>query len=387
MGTGIARRCLPVAEWPAIDCAAWAAAHHRGGLLENDGLAADWASATSSIIARGYGRFLTFLAESEDLESFTSPADRVTRPRVEAYVTRLRQHNHSSTVAARVAQLARAVGVMAPASDWSWLRRIARRLRQSATPARDDRARLLPAGTLFDLAISLMQRSETTTTIPEWRRALLFRDGLMIAVLCAWAPRARNLAETRIDTNLQRRGAVFWAAFGPDETKNGRPIDVPLPGEFTSWIERYLDHYRPQLVGRFSPPLAGDAFWVSSGGRPLTAKEIGKRISAVTKRVLGQGLNPHLFRKIIPTELAIHDPTHVGIAQPLLGHADYRVTQQYYNLGRALDAAGRYNAMVQSLRAGRVPMPRDRRAYIGTPMVQVRDTIPAPRRSSRKVRQ
>jgi integrase len=88
------------------------------------------------------------------------------------------------------------------------------------------------------------------------------------------------------------------------------------------------------------------------GGRPLTAKEVGQRISAVTKRELGKALNPHLFRKIIPTELAIRDPEHVGIAHSLLGHADYRVTQQYYNLGRALDAAKRYQGVVASIRAG-----------------------------------
>jgi integrase/recombinase XerD len=349
---GTVRRCLPVAEWPEPDRAAWTAAHRRGGLLDDDGLAASWAPATSSIIARGYGTFLSFLAQAGDLDPDQSPATRISRARVEAYVAELRERNHSSTVAGRLLQLVRAAAVMAPNTDWAWLRRIRARLRRMATPARDDRAQLMPAVTLLDLANTLMQRAESETALSARRRALLFRDGLMIAILCAWAPRARNIAETAIGTSLQRRGQTWWASFGPEETKNGRPIEVPLPDDFTGRIERYLTHHRLQLIRRSPTPVAGDAFWISDGGRPLTAKEVGQRISAVTKRELGRALNPHLFRKIIPTELAIRDPAHVGIAQPLLGHADYRTTQQAYNLGRALDAAGRHHAVVQSIRAG-----------------------------------
>jgi hypothetical protein len=99
------RRCLPVVEWPDSDRAAWDAAHCRGGLLDEDGLAADWASATSSIIAGGYGRFLSFLAAIGELDPSASPAERITRPRIEAYVAHLRERNHSSTVAARILQL------------------------------------------------------------------------------------------------------------------------------------------------------------------------------------------------------------------------------------------------------------------------------------------
>lgn len=35
------RRCLPIEQWPAPDRKLWVAAHRRGGLLEEDGLAAN----------------------------------------------------------------------------------------------------------------------------------------------------------------------------------------------------------------------------------------------------------------------------------------------------------------------------------------------------------
>src|SRR5580700_1923902 len=118
------RRCLSVVEWP------------------DSGRAADWAPATSSIIAGGYGRFLSFLAGVSELDPSGSPAERITRPRVEAYVAHLRERNHSSTVAARILQLCEAGRIMAPGVSWNWLRRIRSRLRRMSTPARDDRAQL-----------------------------------------------------------------------------------------------------------------------------------------------------------------------------------------------------------------------------------------------------
>jgi integrase/recombinase XerD len=326
-------RCLPLLQWPNRDRAAWGAAHRRGGLLEDDGLAASWAVATTDIIARGYGTFLAYLAETNELDPTASPVDRITRSRIESYVTYLRERNHSSTIAARILQLSRAIGVMHPTANFPWLRRIHARLRRSATPARDDRARLVPAAILFELATSLMRRAETEIDRPAPGRALWYRDGLLIAMLCVWAPRARSVAATAIGVSMQRRGATWWAAFGPEDTKNKRFIEIPLPEGFSPWIDRYLEYYRPLLARRAAVPAAGNAFWISHMGKPLTGKEIGKRVSAVTKRELGQAINIHLFRKVIPTELAIRDPEHVGIAQPLLGHADYRTTQQAYNLG------------------------------------------------------
>jgi integrase len=203
----------------------------------------------------------------------------------------------------------------------------------------------------------------------------------MIAVLCAWAPRARNLAETVIGTSLQRRGNVWWATFGSEQTKNKRPIEVPLPDTYSAWIERYLDHYRPLLLARSSALVAGDAFWLSGRGKPLTTKGVGRCVSAVTKRELGRAINPHLFRKVITTELAIHDPGHVGIAQPLLGHADYRTTQQAYNLGRAIDAARQYQSFVRSVRSGSSTIAAGPPS--ATPAAGTVARSPYPRRSAR----
>jgi integrase/recombinase XerD len=97
-------RCLTLEHWPEQDRLCWVAAHRRGGLLEDDGLAMSWTPNTSALIAGGYGRYLSFLAETEDLDVAAGPEDRITQPRVEAYIAYLRGRNHSSTVAGRIIQ-------------------------------------------------------------------------------------------------------------------------------------------------------------------------------------------------------------------------------------------------------------------------------------------
>jgi integrase/recombinase XerD len=348
------RLCLPVSDWPVPDRQSWDRAHRSGGLLDDDGLAAGWASATSSIIAGGYGRFLSFLSEIGDLDASETPTARTNRLRVEAYVTHLRARNHASTVSARILQLLEAVRVMAPGADWTWLRRIRSRLRRMSTPARDDRVRLVSVAIITELYSELARRAEDWKHLPDWRRALLARDALMIAVLSVCPIRARTMAAMAIGANLHRRGNEWWVAFTSAEMKSGRPYESPLSG-LSPMIERYIERYRPDLTGRATVPVASDALWISVTGKPLSAKQIGQLISRRTTCELGRDLNPHLFRKLVPTELALHDPEHVGVAQALLGHADYRTTQHAYNLARAQDASRRYHDVLRRFRGGTSP--------------------------------
>jgi integrase len=145
------------------------------------------------------------------------------------------------------------------------------------------------------------------------------------------------------------------AGIRADEMKNKRPYEAPLPG-LTATLDRYIEHHRPILVARSTPPVAGDALWLSSSGKPTSPHQIGLLVSCRTKRELGRALCPLLLRKLIPTELAINDPEHVGVAQPLLGHTTYRMTERAYNLGRAIDAARRHHDVLRAIRAaGRRP--------------------------------
>jgi integrase/recombinase XerD len=52
-------------------------------------------------------------------------------------------------------------------------------------------------------------------------------------------------------------------------------------------------------------------------------------------RLLGLGL----FRDCAATSVAIHDPAHIGIASPLLGHRTETTTERFYNQARSVEAS------------------------------------------------
>jgi integrase/recombinase XerD len=348
-------RCLPILEWPEQDRHAWQRACARGGLLDDGGLAANWRASTQETIAKGYGRWLAFLISSDLLDPDIPPAARVTRARVDAYIADLTAANNASgTIHIRILQLCRAIDAMCPGSRPAWLGRILARARAAVQPTRDDRARLVPASSLLDLAYTLMNRAEHGDWSPRLG-AVTYRDGLMIIMFLTTGLRVGNLARLRLGHSLVCRTNGWWVSFSDAETKGRRRIDLPLPCELTPLVERYLKTWRPMLLQRpgvreVGPDTDPGFLWLGRYGGAFGPKKVNKRINDVTRREFGQAMNPHLFRKLVPTELAIHDPANVGIAQPLLGHASYDTTQKYYNLGKSMDAARRVQATMVSIR-------------------------------------
>ena len=69
-----------------------------------------------------------------------------------------------------------------------------------------------------------------------------------------------------------------------------------------------------------------------------------------TREAFGKSLNPHLFRNAAATTLAIHDPAHVRLAAPLLGHRDFATTEQYYLQAHSLEAHRNFTDAVAELR-------------------------------------
>jgi integrase/recombinase XerD len=351
-----ARLCLPLHAWPETDRLAWQRACLPGSLLDAVPPAANWAPTTRQSVARSYGRWLTWLGSEGLLDSSLSPAERITRENVNAYLAELRASGcASSTIHMRILHLCRVIDVIAPGDRPDWLGRLLARLKNAIRPARDDRARLVPVETLTELGRSLIRRAETDAKLSSRLRAVAYRDGLMIRILCACPLRAGNLALLRLGSTLVKRGEVWWVVFEAHETKNRKPIYQPLPVEFSEFLERFVEVWRPVLCRSPNEIRAGKTvdpvlLWRGRYGGVFTAKKIGQRISEITHRHLGHPMNPHLFRKLPPTELAIHDPEHVGLSQALLTHATYDTTQKFYNLARSIDAARRVQNMLIGLR-------------------------------------
>lgn len=247
---------------------------------------------------------------------------------------------------------------MFPDRDWTWMRGVIRNLAYLAKPVRDKRAKIVSARELLDYGFELLARAEGEDGGSALDRALLYRDGLMIAMLAARPFRESNFAPIVIGQHLVKRGAAYWLCFEGSETKNHRPIELPVPEIFNQHIQRYCDHYRPVLFPRNRGWVDGnqetgatcDALWLSSRGNPMSANTLYACISTRTRTKFGFAITPHLFRDCAATSIAIDDPAHVRIAAKLLGHAQFKTTERSYIQARSFEASRRHQNAIETYR-------------------------------------
>ncbi|HEY1432888.1 MAG TPA: tyrosine-type recombinase/integrase, partial [Stellaceae bacterium] len=344
------RRCKPLDEWPAADRALWQAALMPGDLFDDGGARARHSEISNRNAVYGYGRWLTCLDRHGWLDDASSPADRITPARVRAYIPDLERHNATQTVLNRLQELYAVALVMDPDRDWSWIHRFHSHVRTRHRPARPKRARLVPVWDLFNLGLSLMASAEQETT--PCKRAMVFRDGLIIALLALRPLRLRNLAGLVLDSTLVLRGNRWWIQIPASETKTKKEIDVPWPEALAPALETYITRHRPVLASmwRGSVRPVGQALWVSTDGSPMGRQTIYATIVSSTRDGLGRRINPQLVRDCAVTSIAIEAPDDIGIASPLLGHQGSATTEKYYNQARGIEAARRLQKVVLSRR-------------------------------------
>jgi integrase/recombinase XerD len=325
---GADRLCTPVEEWPQQDQLQWQAALQVEHLLEEGGCRAEHSRFSNRAMAKGYGRWLAWLASKELLDDHVAPGDRITPDRVKTYVADLERENASGTVIARLIELKIMAAIMAPTRDWKWIYRMASSIRARHKPARPKRHRLVDITRLLGLGIDLMAEAENEST--GLRRFKAYRDGLMIALLASRPLRLQNLTGLILNRTLVQRRALWWIQIPAAETKTKEPIELPWPEALAPHLETYLADYRAAIAASRGTSTASDGLWLSMHGSPMTDNAIYIRIVARTRAGLGQSVNPHLFRDCAATSVAIEDPAHVGIASRLLGHRTRSTTERYY---------------------------------------------------------
>src|SRR5271166_6546888 len=132
---------------------------------------------------------------------------------------------------------------------------------------------------LFDFGILLMRRAECDEAGSPKQRAVMYRNGLSIAVLAARPfMRRQNIATMKIGQHIVKDGSLYRLQFSGDEMKGRRRRGGPLPMALTVRIDRYLNLHRPVLfIGK--PDIDG-TFFISGMGLPIyphaMSHEIGK---------------------------------------------------------------------------------------------------------------
>ncbi len=343
--TDPARRCLPVADWPDADRAAWHAA-----LVADDPLsfeqstAASWRPATCHKNRRGYGRWLTFLRNSG--EGWSPPlANRVTRKSVATYLDELRRQQVAPyTLRNRILELHAVMVALAPDRDWSWLRACVVHLDRRAEDAADRRLPPVLASDVLDRATKELRRR---TRPPASRReAIVYRDWLMLAVLATLPLRLRNFAALSLERHMERRAGIWWINIDGSETKTGRPYAASIPSDVGKLLDHYLSHIRPRL----DRGAGGNNLWLSRSGLLQAEHTIYMIITQLTRRAFGTAINPHFLRHIFATSVGIADPESIEGARAALGHATRRTTQHHYNRATAFTAARTHADIMRRLR-------------------------------------
>jgi integrase/recombinase XerD len=340
------RRCMPVAEWPDQDQTLWRRALTAGGLLDEGGLAEDWRPDTRKKVSKSYGRFLTFLDEMGWLDQNSHPATRTTRERVRAYVDLLKGQVASKTLAGRITDLGEVLRVMAPDDDLQWLRRLGVRLGAQVIPVRNKHSKLVHSEDLHALGINLMERALRERGPRPCSSAVMYRDGLMIALLAVRPFRLRTYSRLRIDHHVIRQLEGYILKIRPEDNKTKRDDVYPVPDDLVAALDHYIQVERPKLLGN----RESDRLWISWEGRDLADGSVHDTIEKRTKAAFGHAISPHLFRDCAATSIAVDDPEHVRIIKSILGHGSEGAGEKYYNQGRSLDAQ---RNMTNSLRARR----------------------------------
>jgi len=241
-------KCLPITLWPSADRAAWEEAIRPGNPFEDGGVAGAWSPATRHKTIVGYGRYLFFLKDRNELDETARPNERITPERLTAYVEHLRRVNQGHTIQCRIQELGDTMRALAPESDWSFINRAAARLRATTILVRDKRGLLLPIADVIAHGCQMLKRAEENEALSELGRAALYRDGLVLLFLAHHPMRLRNLSSLRIGHQLIKQGPAFVLNIDASETKTRQSSQQELSERLTFSVRRYIETYRPVLM-------------------------------------------------------------------------------------------------------------------------------------------
>jgi integrase len=204
-----------------------------------------------------------------------------------------------------------------------------------------------------------MEEAETEVSLSPIRRAVRFRDGLMISLLAYRPVRQKNFASMRLGRHLSKVGGRWQILLAADETKTRIPYEAIFPAALVPRLERYLDVHRALLIrgkgadARADPPPINPALhavWVSEVGTELEQHALACRIIKHSKKAFGQSVSPHMFRDAAATSIAVDNPKHIGDAALVLGHSGQKMTEKHYNHARSLEASRKHATTLAQLR-------------------------------------
>jgi integrase/recombinase XerD len=159
---------------------------------------------------------------------------------------------------------------------------------------------------------------------PDVANAQGVRDRAMLETLYASGLRVSELVGLKTVQVSLDMGVVRILGKGAKERL------APLGEEAVSWIERYQQGARGELLGA----RKSDALFVTARGGPMTRQAFWNLVKRHARTAgIPREISPHTLRHAFATHLINHG-ADLRVVQLLLGHADISTTQIYTHVAR-----------------------------------------------------
>jgi integrase len=346
MSRARSHKCLSVADWPLADREAWRIACDDSDEFSAGGIAGGWAPRSRQNAELAYGRLIGFLRRHQRLNAVDRVGQRLVLEDLQELGYELSSQLAPYTVRGIYSSLGMAVRAMDPSADRRILNQIAARLARTARSVRNISGNLLTPQELVAIGVAMMEEAESNVR-HSWRRASIYRDGLLIMFMALCPLRPGAVSEMQLGTNLIVDGDKVVIRFPAQEKKKRRVEDVPVPKSVADRFRRYIALYRP-MFPRPSPCHA-DAVWLSRNGLPLSRDSLSKRIKERTARRTGKRFTAHMFRHASASHIVDVAPEQARMVVGVLGHSGFRTAQQHYIKGQQLTAVRYYQRAVSDL--------------------------------------
>lgn len=337
---------LKFENWPQADRSAWEGLFTEGGFLGDVGPCQKWSQGSRTKRRQGWGQWLSFLKRHDEEALRLSPRVRVSEARVRLYVDECQTRLAPQSTANLISDLYVVASNFAPDLDWHWLNSASKRLTRAAMKRSLPAPHQITVSEVLHRCISQMERVEANPNLTPLKRAIHYRQALMIAFLISRPIRRRALLAMTVGAHVMKQSDGFHLYFAETDMKDKRARDFPLPKVLNEPMLAYLNTYRPILLhGQRS-----DGLWINQYGDPITPDGYSRELPKITKRLLGIELRPHAFRDIAATFIAETDPEHINIIRDILGHATLNMAERYYNRATGITACNALQALGASIR-------------------------------------
>ena len=207
----------------------------------------------------------------------------------------------------------------------SSMRRFYRHLLREGQRKDDPSARIDSPKLAHSLPDSLTEDDvDALLMAPDLQQVLGMRDRAMLEVLYASGLRVTELISLTLSQINLRQGVVRIVGKGNKERL------VPLGEEALSWLERYLEEARPELLKR----QVNDVLFPTRRGGGMTRQAFWQNIKRYAQAAsIKKSLSPHTLRHAFATHLLNHG-ADLRVVQLLLGHSNLSTTQIYTHVAR-----------------------------------------------------